>query len=210
MFLKKNCVFPPKMFLNVLEFTHSTFCMNPGPKTIKKSRAWIGAQLTICAQNCRNFLCSSMLSLIFVWSWVCVFFIVLGPGLNFAFIWCLMSMLRICHFHAAWYCLFAWTFLLCQVILDAARSPFLFSPSNLSLFYPHILLRFSLHVPTTPINFPVLFKIFLWLLWDFPIIISFRILLKHSHFHCIQLLLLCRMWRFIFRYWILRFNPEAE
>ena len=53
-----------------------------GPKTIKKSRAWIGAQLTICAQKLRNFVCSSTPSLIFVWSWVCVFFTVLGPGLS--------------------------------------------------------------------------------------------------------------------------------
>ena len=40
----------------------------PGAKTIKKSRAWIGAQLTICSQKLRNFVCSSTLSLRFVWS----------------------------------------------------------------------------------------------------------------------------------------------
>ena len=45
----------------------------PWPKTIKKSRAWIGAQLTTCAQKLCNFACYSMLSLRFFWSWVCIF-----------------------------------------------------------------------------------------------------------------------------------------
>ena len=46
---------------------------------MKKSRACIGAQLTICAKKWRNFVCSSTLSLRFVWSWVCVFLYSLGP-----------------------------------------------------------------------------------------------------------------------------------
>ena len=54
----------------------------PGPKSIKKSRAWIGAQLTICAQKWGNFVCSSMLNLRFVWSWVCVILYSHGPWLS--------------------------------------------------------------------------------------------------------------------------------
>ena len=39
-------------------------------------------KLAICAQKWRSFVCSSVLSLTFVWSWVCVllYTIVLGPG----------------------------------------------------------------------------------------------------------------------------------
>ena len=48
--------------------------------------AGLGAQLTICAHKWRNFVWFSMLSLRFVWSRVCVFFIFLAPGL-FAEIW---------------------------------------------------------------------------------------------------------------------------
>ena len=48
-------------------------------KTITKFRAWIGAQLTICAQYWCNFVCSSMLSLRFVWNWVCVLLYSIGP-----------------------------------------------------------------------------------------------------------------------------------
>ena len=54
----------------------------PGAKTIKKSRAWIGAQLTICAQKWRNFVLFSTVSLRFVWSRVCVFLYSLGPWLE--------------------------------------------------------------------------------------------------------------------------------
>ena len=54
----------------------------PGPKTINISRACLGAQLTICAQKCRNFVCSSIVSLRFVLSRVCVFLYSLGPWSN--------------------------------------------------------------------------------------------------------------------------------
>ena len=53
-----------------------------GAKTIKKSRACLGAKLTICAQKLRNFICSSTLSLRFVWSRVCVFLYILGSRLS--------------------------------------------------------------------------------------------------------------------------------
>ena len=53
-----------------------------GAKTINVFRACLSAQLTICAQKCRNFVLFSTVSLRFVLSRVCVlfFFIVLAPG----------------------------------------------------------------------------------------------------------------------------------
>ena len=52
----------------------------PGAKTINVFQAGLGAQLTICAQKWRNFVLFSTVSLRFVLSQVCVFFIVLAPG----------------------------------------------------------------------------------------------------------------------------------
>ena len=51
----------------------------PWPKTINVFRACLGAQLTICAQKCRNFVLFSMVSFRFVLSRVCVFLYSLGP-----------------------------------------------------------------------------------------------------------------------------------
>ena len=53
--------------------------LSPGAKTINVFWACLGAQLTICDQKWRNFVCSSMLSLRFVLSRVCVFLYSLGP-----------------------------------------------------------------------------------------------------------------------------------
>ena len=60
---------------------HNAFfnCNAPFTPHIKKSRACLGSQLTICAQKWRNFVCSITQSLKFVWSWVCVFLYSLGP-----------------------------------------------------------------------------------------------------------------------------------
>ena len=51
----------------------------PGAKTINAFRACLGAQLTICAQKCRNFVLFSTVSLRFVLSRFCVFLYSLGP-----------------------------------------------------------------------------------------------------------------------------------
>ena len=58
-----------------------THLMTPWAKTINVFRACLGAQLTICAQKWRNFVLFSTVSLKFVLSRVCVFFIVLAPWL---------------------------------------------------------------------------------------------------------------------------------
>ena len=50
-----------------------------GAKTINVFRACLGAQLTICAQQWRNFVLFSMVSFRFVLSRVCVFLYSLGP-----------------------------------------------------------------------------------------------------------------------------------
>ena len=54
----------------------------PGAKTINVCWACLSAQLTICAQKWRNFVCSSTLSVRFVLSQVFIFFIVLAPGVS--------------------------------------------------------------------------------------------------------------------------------
>ena len=55
------------------------FKRNSWAKTINVFRACLGAQLTICAQNWRNFVLFSTVSLTFVLSRVCVFLYSLGP-----------------------------------------------------------------------------------------------------------------------------------
>ena len=76
-----SSTFNPTLIMHLIfrPFFCLSFPIFPGPKTIKKSRAWIGAQLTISAQKWRNFVCFSRLSRRFVWSWVCVFLYSLGP-----------------------------------------------------------------------------------------------------------------------------------
>ena len=53
--------------------------VGPGAKTINVFRAYLSAQLTICAQKWRNFVLFSMVSFRFDLSRVCVFLYSLGP-----------------------------------------------------------------------------------------------------------------------------------
>ena len=63
----------------------------PGAKTINVFRAWICAQLTICAQKWRNFVLFSTVSLRFVLSRVCVFLYSLGPWCTSCLKWIFLS-----------------------------------------------------------------------------------------------------------------------
>ena len=58
-----------------------TYVTSSWAKTINVFRACLGAQLTICAQEWRNFVLFSTVSLRFVLSRVCVFLYSLGPFL---------------------------------------------------------------------------------------------------------------------------------
>ena len=71
--LRKSIVFDMSGQGNDME------CIQPGAKTMNVFRACLGAQLTICAQKCRNFVLFSTVSLRFVLSRVCVFLYSIGP-----------------------------------------------------------------------------------------------------------------------------------
>ena len=85
--------------------------MRPRAKTINVFRAYLGAQLTICAQKWRNFVLFSTVSLRFVLSRVCIFLYSLGPWSTWRILnrlrvqkWRCRAMMKMCELSHTWYC----------------------------------------------------------------------------------------------------------